>query len=98
MSEGVAHGGWWVDHYQTKCTLSGIDYRVLVPSLQMCFLKGRVTEKHSDSHKMVEFSSISKGQKGWHHRLVGSNKVKGGRVWDELKAAFVYSPRNSVVR
>lgn len=68
---------------------------------QMCFLKGRVTEKHSSSHQMVEFSSAGKagkgGQRAWHQRLTGSNsKPRGGRVWEEHKSPFVYSPRTSL--
>lgn len=71
--------------------------------VQMCFLKGRVTEKHSSSHQMVEFSSAGKagkgGQRAWHQRLTGSNsKPRGGRVWEEHKSPFVYSPRTSLSR
>ena len=67
--------------------------------VQMCFLKGRVTDKHTANHQMMEFSSVGKGQKSWHHRLVGSKgRSQGGRVFEESKSPFVYSPRTSVAR
>ena len=71
----------------------------LPPSLQMCFLKSRITDKHKEDHQVMEFSSASKGHSSWHSRLLGSHgKVKGGRVWREVKSPFVYSPRTSVAR
>lgn len=61
--------------------------------VQMCFLKGRVTDKHTAAHQMMEFCSVGKGQKSWHHRLVGSKgRAQGGRVWDDSKSPFVYTP------
>lgn len=66
---------------------------------QMCFLKGRVTDKHTEKHQMMEFCSSSKGQKSWHSRLLGTgSRARGGRVWNELKSSFIYSPRSSVSR
>ncbi len=65
----------------------------------MCFLKGRVTDKHTESHEVMEFSSASKGHKSWHHRFMGAGgQPRGGIIWKESKAPFVYSPRSSVTK
>lgn len=63
---------------------------------QMCFLKGRTSEKHPASHQMLEFSTPAKGQRSWHHRLLHiSYKPRDGRMWAEPREPFVYSARQS---
>ena len=61
----------------------------------MCFLKGRVTDKHTEAHEVVEFSMASKGNKSWFR---GNGQARKASVWKEVKAPFVYSPRSSVAR
>lgn len=62
--------------------------------LQMCFLKGRTSDKHLDSHQVVEHTTGGKGHRGWRQRLMGS-KNHEGHAFSENKEPFVYSPRTS---
>lgn len=62
---------------------------------QMCFLKGRTTDKHLASHQVLEFSSGGKGQKGWKQRLLGHHRRPEGHLFEGTKEPFVYSPRTS---
>ena len=65
----------------------------------MCFLKGRTTEKHEVSHKVVEISTPSKGHKSWRRRLLGiAARQENGRMWDEPYEPFVFTPRHALIR
>ena len=65
----------------------------------MCFLKGRTTEKHELSHKVVEISTPSKGHKSWRRRLLGiAARQENGRMWDEPYEPFVFTPRHALIR
>lgn len=64
---------------------------------QMCFLKGRVTEKHIQAHPVMEFQSYSNSHKGW-HKLFSSSSSKNGQdsslVTDPLEP-FLHTPKFS---
>ena len=72
-------------------------YTELSLSMQMCFLKGRTTDKHLTSHQVLEFSSGGKSHKGWRQRLLG-HKRQEGHLFNETKEPFVFSPRTSRAR
>ena len=67
--------------------------------LQMCFLKGRTSNKHEVSHKVIEISMPSKGHKSWRRRLLGlSARQENGRHFDEPCEPFVFTPRHALIR
>jgi hypothetical protein len=61
---------------------------------QMCFLKGRSSDHHQISHKVLEFSNKGRGSgHSWHHRLLGlPHRGAGGRVVTEERRPFSFRP------
>ncbi|KAL5490978.1 hypothetical protein EMCRGX_G016189 [Ephydatia muelleri] len=64
---------------------------------QMCYLKGRVTGKHTQTHSIMEFQSYNSSQKGW-HKLFSSSSSKGGQdcsLMADPQEPFLHTPKFS---
>ena len=100
------HTMYRVTHYvqgHTLCTgshtISRVTHRVSIPLftfLQMCYLKGRITGKHTHTHSVMELKSYNSSQKGWHKLF--SSSSKGGQdctIMAEPQEPFLHTPKFS---